>query len=111
MTRERQAHRVLTGPQGPIGPEGPAGPGTGDVTGPASSVDSVIATFDGVTGKLLKSSSGVKASGGNIVPTGARLYLNYGGSGFDVVRSGQLGVVREGVATVVDTVRHLRVRR
>lgn len=86
-----------TGPQGPIGPEGPAGPGSGDVLGPASSVDSVICTFDGTTGKLLKSSSGVKASGGNLIPTGARLLLNYGGGGFDVVRSGQLGVVREGV--------------
>ncbi len=30
------------------------GDGTGDVTGPASSTDGVMALFDGVTGKLLK---------------------------------------------------------
>jgi hypothetical protein len=56
-----------TGPQGPIGatgadstvpgPTGPAGAdgtGTGDVVGPAGSVDGRLALFDGVTGKLLK---------------------------------------------------------
>lgn len=32
-------------------------PGTGDVVGPASSVDSEVALFDGVTGKLLKRAS------------------------------------------------------
>jgi len=36
----------------------PAGAGTGDVVGPASSVDSEIALFDGATGKLLKSATG-----------------------------------------------------
>lgn len=42
-----------TGPAGPAGPTGPAGP----MDGPASSVDSRLALFDGVTGKLLKQSS------------------------------------------------------
>lgn len=37
-----------------IGPTGPAGAGSGDVNGPASSIASEIALFDGVTGKLLK---------------------------------------------------------
>lgn len=35
------------------------GGGTGDVVGPASSVDSRVALFDGITGKLLKQSSAV----------------------------------------------------
>jgi len=41
----------------------------GDVTGPASSVDSQIALFDGVTGKLLKA-----ATGTGIVSTAAGVY-------------------------------------
>jgi Collagen triple helix repeat (20 copies) len=66
-----------TGPQGPIGPEGPqgdvgpqgpegpqgetgpSGPGTGDVVGPASSVDNSVALYSGVTGKLIKDASQV----------------------------------------------------
>lgn len=37
---------------------GTAGGGTGDVVGPAASVDSEVALFSGVTGKLLKRSTG-----------------------------------------------------
>ena len=44
-------------------PRGAAGAGTGDVVGPASSTDSFLALFDGVTGKLLKQSA-VKTFGG-----------------------------------------------
>ena len=41
--------------------------GSGDVTGPASSTDSAIALFDGITGKLLKDSTKVLTTlGGNI---------------------------------------------
>lgn len=36
--------------------QGVAGAGTGDVVGPASSVDNRVALFDGITGKLLKDS-------------------------------------------------------
>ncbi len=43
-----------TGPEGPQGPQGEPGEGTGDVIGPASSTDSNVALFDGITGKLLK---------------------------------------------------------
>lgn len=39
---------------GDVGPAGPAGSGSGDVNGPASSVASEIALFDGTTGKLIK---------------------------------------------------------
>lgn len=51
------------------GDVGPAGPGAGDVTGPASSVASEIALFDGTTGKLLKSATTtgiIKATSGVI---------------------------------------------
>lgn len=44
------------GPVGPQGPQGPAGAGNGDVAGPDSAVDSQIAVFDGITGKLIKDS-------------------------------------------------------
>ncbi len=58
-----------TGPQGPQGPQGDAGPqgiqgpqgepgpagsGSGDVLGPASSVDGTPVVFDGSTGKYIK---------------------------------------------------------
>lgn len=58
-----------TGPTGPAGPQGPAGPtgatgaqgpagtGTGDVLGPASSVDNTIARFDATSGKALQGSN------------------------------------------------------
>lgn len=85
------------GPEGPQGETGPAGPGSGDVLGPGASTDNGLVTWNGTTGTLVKDGSGLKASGGNITPTGARLLLNYGGGGFDAVRAGQLGVVREGV--------------
>jgi collagen type II alpha len=43
-----------TGAQGPTGPKGDPGLGSGDVVGPASSTDGMVAAFDGATGKLLK---------------------------------------------------------
>lgn len=43
-----------TGPTGPAGPTGPTGPGSGDVVGPASSVNNNIAVFSLGTGKLIK---------------------------------------------------------
>lgn len=46
---------------GIIGPEGGGG-GSGDVVGPASSVDNNIATFDGATGKLIQDSGVAIAS-------------------------------------------------
>lgn len=42
--------------------------GTGDVVGPASSVDSRIALFDGLTGKLLKDSGKLLANSANNIP-------------------------------------------
>ena len=43
-----------TGAPGPTGPKGDPGLGSGDVVGPASATDSMVAAFDGATGKLLK---------------------------------------------------------
>lgn len=54
---------------GDVGPAGPPGSGSGDVNGPASSVASEIALFDGTTGKLIKRASTtgiVKATSGVI---------------------------------------------
>lgn len=42
------------GIQGPQGEPGPAGSGSGDVLGPASSVDGTPVVFDGSTGKYIK---------------------------------------------------------
>jgi hypothetical protein len=39
---------------------------TGDVAGPASSVDNRLATFSGITGKLLKDASGITALAGAV---------------------------------------------
>ncbi len=41
---------------GAVGPQGPAGAGNGDVAGPAGAVDSQIAIFDGIGGKMIKDS-------------------------------------------------------
>lgn len=46
---------------GQTGRKGTAATGGGDVTGPASAVDSDIVAFDGVTGKLIKSSGSTAA--------------------------------------------------
>ncbi len=43
-----------TGAPGPTGPKGDPGLGSGDVVGPASATDGMVAAFDGATGKLLK---------------------------------------------------------
>lgn len=44
----------VDGERGAQGPQGDPGAGSGDVVGPASSVDGRIVLFDGTTGKLLK---------------------------------------------------------
>jgi len=41
--------------------------GSGDVTGPASSVDETIARFDGVTGKLIQGSGPTINDAGEVV--------------------------------------------
>jgi hypothetical protein len=46
------------GAQGPPGSPGPAGSGSGDVTGPASSVDGEVVSFNATTGKIIKASGG-----------------------------------------------------
>ena len=64
-----QGIQGIQGIQGVTGPTGPAGSGSGDVVGPVLSVDSQIALFDGITGKLIKAATttGVlKASAGVI---------------------------------------------
>lgn len=46
----------IPGPTGPTGAAGPVGAGSGDVNGPASAVSGKVATFNGITGKLLQDS-------------------------------------------------------
>jgi hypothetical protein len=46
-----------TGPQGPVGPQGPpgaSGSGSGNVIGPASSIDDDIAVYNGTSGTVIK---------------------------------------------------------
>jgi len=52
-----QIDLVFPGPQGPAGTGGGGGDGSGDVVGPASSVDSSVPRFDGTTGKLIQGSA------------------------------------------------------
>lgn len=47
----------IQGIQGDTGPAGADGAGTGDVVGPASATDGLLALFDGATGKLLKAAA------------------------------------------------------
>lgn len=51
-------YKGATGATGPQGPQGDPGTGSGDVTGPASSVDSEIALFSGTGGKTIKRATG-----------------------------------------------------
>ncbi len=48
----------VSGTRGAQGPAGSPGAGTGDVVGPASSVEKEVALFDGTTGKLLERMTG-----------------------------------------------------
>lgn len=76
------------------GDQGASGSGTGDVVGPASSVDNEIALFDSTTGKLLKraSTTGVlKASSGVIAAAVAGTDI--------VVPGGALGTPSSGTLT------------
>lgn len=72
------------------------GSGSGDVSGPSSSTDNAIARFDATTGKVIQESPLRISDSGNITPASGYLPLNYGGGGFDAVRSGQLQVARDG---------------
>lgn len=81
----------------PVSIIGPPGPGSGDVNGPAASVDSEIALYSGTTGKLLKratttgllkATSGVLAaavSGTDYAPatSGSAILKGDGAGGFD----------------------------
>ncbi len=59
--------------------DGGAIPAGGDVTGPASAVDNDIATFDGITGKVVKDASGITALAGVLRSAGD--LLAYGANG------------------------------
>lgn len=58
---------------GPPGAAGPAGSGSGDVVGPVSAVDVEIAIYNGVTGKI------IKTSGLFITDLAGTAYLQFGG--------------------------------
>ncbi len=53
------------------------GPGTGDVVGPASSVDNALVRFDGTTGKSLQGSAVIVSDTGTVTTPGS---LKAGGS-------------------------------
>ncbi len=75
----------------------------GDVVGPASSLDDEIVTYDGITGKLIKSMAGVTVDSGNFqrTTTNADLVLLNNGTG--AVKFGPAGILGNfgaaGVAT------------
>jgi hypothetical protein len=54
--------------------------GTGDVTGPASSVDGNFAVFDSTTGKIIKESTGASLSAAGIAVFNTSLALGVGGT-------------------------------
>lgn len=79
----------------PTGLTGASGAGTGDVVGPAASIDSEIALFDSTTGKLLKRASNtglLKAASGVIATaTAGTDYYNPGGTDVAVADGGTGG--------------------
>lgn len=61
-----------------------AGGGSGDVVGPAASIDARLALFDSTTGKLLKQSTAVTESGGTLT-SNTLIGLTAGGTNQNVV--------------------------
>lgn len=59
-----------TDPQNPVISATGGGGGSGDVVGPASSVDGDVVLFDGITGKLIKSGGALAAEVRSVVLTG-----------------------------------------
>ncbi len=88
-----------------------ASSGTGDVVGPASSVDAELALFDSTTGKLLKRATGTgfvrAASGVASVSTLKRTVGMLIGDGTNVISTGVQGFVSCPVAGTITKVRLL----
>lgn len=97
--------QVLTRVSGTPAWSTPSGAGIGDVTGPASSTDNVLAVFNGITGKLLKNSTipaddiarinatqtlTYKTLGGACVWAGAAIDESYGGTGVTTYTAGDM---------------------
>jgi len=62
---------------GILGSSGGGSGGSGDVVGPASSVDDQIAVFDGVTGKLLSTSAATLTAAGSLtIPAGQTVAIS-----------------------------------
>jgi hypothetical protein len=100
------------------GDTGASGAGTGDVNGPASSVNGEIALFDGTTGDLLKSATGsgmVKVTSGVFAIAtpgvdydtvagglGDPVDVDHGGTGADLSATGGTGRVLKQLTTGAD---------
>jgi hypothetical protein len=97
--------QVLTRVSGVPAWSTPSGAGIGDVTGPASSTDNVLAVYNGTTGKLLKNSTvpaddiarinatqtlTYKTLGGACVWAGAAIDEIYGGTGITTYTPGDM---------------------
>lgn len=86
---------------------GGSGGGSGDVTGPASSTDSAIVLFDGLTGKIIKDSTKVLSTvGGNIAaltnPSAIRaLRINADNTVTAVIASELIGIACSDETTVL----------
>ncbi|MEE8289713.1 MAG: hypothetical protein V3R25_09915 [Nitrosomonadaceae bacterium] len=80
----------------------------GDVVGPASSLDDEIVTYDGITGKLIKSLAGVTVDSGNFQRTTANADLILLNNGTGAVKLGPAGILGNfgaaGVATTTFSV-------
>jgi hypothetical protein len=74
-----------TDPQNPVISATGGGGGSGDVVGPASSVDGDLALFDGITGKLIKSGGALAAAVRGVVLTGLSLATSAAISATDTV--------------------------
>ena len=74
MGKQKVAFAPLNRPVG----SGGSGSGSGDVVGPAASVDSEVALFDGITGKLIKRAAG---TGFAKITAGVISYVAFGSTG------------------------------
>lgn len=99
----------IPGPPGPRGATGAAG--TGDVVGPAASVASEIALYDGITGKLIKRATGtgfVRALSGVAVVTKLRRTIGLIiGDGTTTIATGVQGFVSVPITCTIVAVRLL----